>query len=354
MLNSPIAAASVLGTPPAAHPAAASAGAGHANEPGAFARELGRAAQDNEADEAAPAPAPANGNTTREARAKPRAENDRGKTERSPAQRKVDAAEAEAAPADKPRPARPGDAEDAEGTPDLHALLASQMNHAAPAPAPGAGGSAPAGEQAVAKAEAGRGKAAAATDRPAAAAAAAAEAAPAFVLPAAAPTPAAQHAEPAAAAAATPAPYAAQIQAPVGSPDFAPGLSAQVSVMVRDGIQEARLQLNPAEMGPITVQIQVEGNSAQVTMTAEQAPTRDALEQAMPSLAGALREEGLTLTGGGVFEQARQPRDDAPAAGAGSRGGHAGGAGGAADGDGNATAAPPRRVATRGAVDVYA
>jgi flagellar hook-length control protein FliK len=110
----------------------------------------------------------------------------------------------------------------------------------------------------------------------------------------------------AAAAPATPAPYAAQIAAPVGSPEFAPGLSAQLSVMVRDGLQEARLQLNPAEMGPITVQIQLDGPKAQVTLVAEQAPTRQALEQAMPTLAGALREEGLTLTGGGVFEQAPQ------------------------------------------------
>jgi flagellar hook-length control protein FliK len=150
--------------------------------------------------------------------------------------------------------------------------------------------------------------------------------------------------------AATPAPYAAQIQAPVGSPDFAPGLSAQVSVMLRDGLQEARLQLNPAEMGPITVQIQIDGNTAQVTMTAEQAPTRNALEQAMPSLAGALREEGLTLTGGGVFEQPRQAQGDGtPAPQAGTRGGGQG----AGDGD-TLPAAPARSAAPRGIVDVFA
>lgn len=32
----------------------------------------------------------------------------------------------------------------------------------------------------------------------------------------------------------------------------------------------------------------------------------------MPALAGALRESGLTLTGGGVFEQARDPRQGDP------------------------------------------
>ncbi|WP_237716081.1 hypothetical protein, partial [Rubrivivax gelatinosus] len=52
--------------------------------------------------------------------------------------------------------------------------------------------------------------------------------------------PAQQAAAPDARAAATATPYAGQIAAPVGSPDFAPGLSAQVSVMLRDGVQGAR------------------------------------------------------------------------------------------------------------------
>jgi len=98
------------------------------------------------------------------------------------------------------------------------------------------------------------------------------------------------------------------IAPPVASPAFAPALGAELTLMVKEGVSEARLHLNPAEMGPITVQIVVEGQTARVEMTADNAATRQALEQAMPALAGALREDGLTLTGGGVFEQARQSR----------------------------------------------
>ena len=36
--------------------------------------------------------------------------------------------------------------------------------------------------------------------------------------------------------------------------EFAPALGAQLSVLVRDGVEHAQLQLNPAEMGPIEVQ----------------------------------------------------------------------------------------------------
>ena len=39
------------------------------------------------------------------------------------------------------------------------------------------------------------------------------------------------------------------------------------------------------------------------------AATRDVIERGLPELASALREQGLTLAGGGVFQQAPDPRD---------------------------------------------
>ena len=103
----------------------------------------------------------------------------------------------------------------------------------------------------------------------------------------------------------------ARLQASPGSAEFAPALGAQLHVFLRDGIQHARLQLHPAELGPLTVQIQLDGATAQVRLAAEHPLTRQALEQAMPTLAGTLRESGLTLTGGGVFEQPAQPQPQA-------------------------------------------
>jgi flagellar hook-length control protein FliK len=40
-----------------------------------------------------------------------------------------------------------------------------------------------------------------------------------------------------------------------------------------------------------------------VDFQADLAPTRQALESSLPALAGALQEAGLTLAGGGVFQQ---------------------------------------------------
>ena len=94
-----------------------------------------------------------------------------------------------------------------------------------------------------------------------------------------------------------------RVDVPLGQPGFGHSLGAQVSLLARDGIQQARLHLNPAEMGPITVQIAMEGNTAKVSFVADMAGTRAALEASMPALAGALQEAGLTLTGGGVSQQ---------------------------------------------------
>ena len=106
--------------------------------------------------------------------------------------------------------------------------------------------------------------------------------------------------------AAAPATSQAHLPASPGSAQFASQLGAQITTFVRDGIQNARLNLNPADMGPVSVRIQIDGTQAQIHLGADQSATRQALEQAMPLLASSLREAGLTLAGGGVFEQARQ------------------------------------------------
>lgn len=141
-----------------------------------------------------------------------------------------------------------------------------------------------------------------------------------------------------------------RLATPVPNPEFVPRFSSELAVLARDGVQEARIQVNPLELGPIAVQITLEGSAAQVHLAVDSAQTRELLEQAMPSLAAALRENGLTLTGGGVFQQTRQQgRDDAGAAtGNGQNSGQPG-----AD-DAAQTPAAPRRSMHAGAVDVYA
>lgn len=143
-----------------------------------------------------------------------------------------------------------------------------------------------------------------------------------------------------------------QIDAPVDSPLFAPVLGSQLSLLARDGVRSALLQLHPAEMGPISVEIALDGNAAHIDFQALRADTRGLIEASLPALAGALQDAGLTLAGGGVFEQApgRQPQAQAEQGpGARQTGRTDTGATGQHD-------APPqaRRPAPRGLVDLVA
>ncbi|MFN3415122.1 MAG: flagellar hook-length control protein FliK [Caldimonas sp.] len=111
--------------------------------------------------------------------------------------------------------------------------------------------------------------------------------------------------------AAAPAP-GTTLATPVHDPDFPDALAQHITVLTRQGVQEAQLHLNPADMGPVNVHIAVSGQQAHVEFTASASATRAALEASFSHLAAALHEAGLTLTGGGVSRDAmpRRQADD--------------------------------------------
>lgn len=147
----------------------------------------------------------------------------------------------------------------------------------------------------------------------------------------------------------------AGIAAPPQSAAFAPEVATRVSLMAVDGVQHAELQLNPADMGPVAVQIVVDGSQAQVSFHVAHAETRQALEQGLPDLAAALQGQGLTLSGGGVFQQAqREARGNGGDTGT-DRGSNTAGSRltGAAPGAGSGTASQVARR-TVGLLDTFA
>ena len=91
---------------------------------------------------------------------------------------------------------------------------------------------------------------------------------------------------------------------PVDSSDFASALGVRVSVLVQEGVQQAELHLNPAETGPVSIHISLDGTAARVDFGADVAATRAAIERGLPELASALRDAGFTLAGGGVSQHA--------------------------------------------------
>jgi flagellar hook-length control protein FliK len=116
-----------------------------------------------------------------------------------------------------------------------------------------------------------------------------------------------------------PAALTVAIATPLDAPDFPSALGLQLSVFARDGIQQAELQLNPAEMGPVSVQITMDGTQARVDFGADLAATRHVIEAGLPELASALRDAGFTLAGGGVSQHSQGRGDRGDPSGRGGR-----------------------------------
>lgn len=119
------------------------------------------------------------------------------------------------------------------------------------------------------------------------------------------------------------APAQTWIQTPVTQPGFSDEVVVELVRRVgqaEQGTHEVMLHLNPAEMGPVSVSIELNGTTARVEFSASEALTRHHLEAALPGLAEALRDDGLSLQHGAVHGQ----RSDALSADAGLSGGSAG------------------------------
>jgi flagellar hook-length control protein FliK len=148
------------------------------------------------------------------------------------------------------------------------------------------------------------------------------------------------------------APAAVTVSTPVDAPDFPQALGVHLSLLAKEGVQHAELHLNPADMGPVSVQIALDGTQARIDFGADAAATRHAIEAGLPELASALRDAGLTLTGGGVSQHSRDQGNDTGADGS------QRGARGTARADGGDSGAAPasaaRRTVRLGGVDLYA
>ena len=105
-----------------------------------------------------------------------------------------------------------------------------------------------------------------------------------------------------------PAPPTLQVHAHVDSAEFAQGLSDRVSYMVGNGLNGAKLQINPPQLGPIELRIAVSGNHAQVWMVTHSAVARDALESSAPKLRDMLNAQGFGQVSVDISQRSFQDR----------------------------------------------
>ena len=150
------------------------------------------------------------------------------------------------------------------------------------------------------------------------------------------------------------APVDVTVATPMNAPEFAQAFGLQVSLLVADGVQRAELHLNPADMGPVSIEITLDGTQAQVDFGADLASTRHAIEAGLPELASALQDAGFTLHGGGVSQHSARQQESGDGSDASFGQGSGRPAPVEAGSSTGSTAAARQRVAMTGGVDVYA
>jgi flagellar hook-length control protein FliK len=101
------------------------------------------------------------------------------------------------------------------------------------------------------------------------------------------------------------------IATPVRDPHWAQEFGARVAMMVRGGESTASLQLAPADLGPVDVNVVVRDSQATVHFGAAQADTRALIEASIPRLREMLAAQGFHLMDASVSQGfARQPRSE--------------------------------------------
>jgi flagellar hook-length control protein FliK len=143
------------------------------------------------------------------------------------------------------------------------------------------------------------------------------------------------------------------IPARVGSSGWDQQVGQKIVWMAADGEQSAELTLNPPDLGPLQVVLNVGNDGASIAFSSNQLEVRQALENALPRLREMMSESGIAL--GNATVDARTP-DQRQAQGDGQGGGSRGSSSRTSGADAEPAARAARRVTSsgNGMVDTFA
>jgi flagellar hook-length control protein FliK len=85
------------------------------------------------------------------------------------------------------------------------------------------------------------------------------------------------------------------VSVPVHDPRWPDAVATQIRWAINDGVQSATLKLVPADLGPVELHIELKDNQVNVNFGANQADTRQALQDSLPRLREVLAGAGITL-----------------------------------------------------------
>ncbi len=105
-----------------------------------------------------------------------------------------------------------------------------------------------------------------------------------------------------------PAPTAAAAAPPGGTLPTPQALSGQVFVAVQRGDQQVELMLEPADLGRLRIQLQLDGDQVNLQFQSANPAAREAIESALPRLREMLADQGLQLGETAVGDQGHGAR----------------------------------------------
>jgi len=108
-----------------------------------------------------------------------------------------------------------------------------------------------------------------------------------------------------------------KVQIPVGQSGWGRAVGQQVVWFVSQNITAANMRLNPQQLGPMEMQLSMEGDKASVAFVSQHAVVRDALESAIPRLREMFAENGLNLANVNVSQQGYSGQRDQASTGSG-------------------------------------
>ncbi|MEX1667546.1 flagellar hook-length control protein FliK [Zhongshania guokunii] len=84
-------------------------------------------------------------------------------------------------------------------------------------------------------------------------------------------------------------------QSLVDNPAWGQAMAARIGMMMNNGVHTATMQLNPAELGSIHIQLSMQGDNTSVQFQTQNGDTSDLIEKMLPRLQSGLEQQGLRL-----------------------------------------------------------
>ncbi|VAW52174.1 hypothetical protein MNBD_GAMMA05-687 [hydrothermal vent metagenome] len=99
------------------------------------------------------------------------------------------------------------------------------------------------------------------------------------------------------------APLLSEISVPLNSPGWSKAMSQQIVWMANQSIKAAEIRLNPANLGPVEVRLEINDDQINVALSSRHAAVREAMEMTMPKLREMLENDGLNLSDSNISHQ---------------------------------------------------